>query len=393
MLTLEWQCSTRIPGRAWVPCGPVFTLAPTEMPTAGLVPSDPSTHLAAASTLLRFSVFSHSLAISLLFMQGCWKLEETPATSLPLPGPRGSLLPLQRLQTPPRSPYSAVSTSEAAFPARLPRGWNRFHLPTLRPLSLRALLADAGPLPRDPISLLTSCPYPAWEIPSDLQKLQRTEWVSQPDHGDPSRSLGAHLLALGPFSFNVLHLWLSSESSGGLLELLSMSPGSYTCREPEGSKSLNPNLPLPGEPSAKDGRRRKYGSPALWSRVDTNSEAYFMPWDQAEVVNHALSGHLSFCSGHCSVPLRPPPGLKDLPPAPRVLSLTAPAGSPRKSSGQPSSKDQLMQAYTHTRLATTWDKAEGSLHLQALSGVNWSPHRVCLPTQLYLVGGWGNSGG
>ena len=95
-----------------------------------------------------------------------------------------------------------------------------------------------------------------------------------------------------------------------------------------------------------------------------------MPWDQAEVVNHALSGHLSFCSGHCSVPLRPPPGLKDLPPAPRVLSLTALAGSPRKSSGQPSSKDQLMQAYTHTRLATTWDKAEGSLHLQALSGVN-----------------------
>lgn len=95
-----------------------------------------------------------------------------------------------------------------------------------------------------------------------------------------------------------------------------------------------------------------------------------MPWDQAEVGNHALSGCLSFWSGHCSVPPRPPPGLKDLAPAPGAMSLTALAGSPRKSSGQPSSNDQLMQAYTHKSLATTWDKAEGPLHFQALSGVN-----------------------
>ena len=114
-----------------------------------------------------------------------------------------------------------------------------------------------------------------------------------------------------------------------------------------------------------------------------------MPWDQAEVGNHALSGCLSFCSGHCSVTPRPPPGLKDLPPVPRVLSPTILAGSPRKSSAKPSSNDQLMQVHTHKCLATTWDKAEGSLHLQALSGVNRSPHKSASQLKLYLVGDGG----
>lgn len=57
-------------GSAGFPVALSFTLASTEMPSAGLVPRDPSVPLAAASMLLHYA-FSHSLAILLLFTQGC----------------------------------------------------------------------------------------------------------------------------------------------------------------------------------------------------------------------------------------------------------------------------------------------------------------------------------
>ena len=95
--------------------------------------------------------------------------------------------------------------------------------------------------------------------------------------------------------------------------------------------------------------------------------------DQAEAGNYTLSGRPPFCSGRCGVPPRPPPGRKVLSPSDwecchRQPWLGALMGAqPKAFSGQPSSIGWPMPAYKHKCLTTTWDNAEGPLHLQSPS--------------------------